>query len=246
MKLRILSDIHLEFGSFKPKQGDEDVVVLAGDIGVGCMAFPWARKTFPDKIIVYVAGNHEFYGREFPAHYDDMRESAVKHGVYFLQDQATGIHGVKFVGATLWTDFNLFGRYPQDALVALRGMTDFRTIEKMDTLLWLEAHRFSRANLDCELKYQDRATVVITHHAPSSLSVPKRFEHDALSAAYASRLEDMILAYEPALWIHGHTHDSLDYRLGKTRIVCNPRGYVGHELNKSFNPDLIVEINDES
>ena len=102
-------------------------------------------------------------------------------------------------------------------------------------------HGVSRQFITEELaKPFDGPTVVVTHHAPSWLSVPDKFRE--ASAAYASRLEDLILDHEPLLWIHGHTHTSFDYKIGKTRIVCNPRGYHGFELNPDFEVNLIVEI----
>jgi len=63
-----------------------------------------------------------------------------------------------------------------------------------------------------------------------------------LTPAYASRLENLICAHEPALWVHGHLHDSVDYQLCETRVVCNPRGYLGHALNPNFNPSFVVDV----
>jgi Icc-related predicted phosphoesterase len=87
--------------------------------------------------------------------------------------------------------------------------------------------------------------VVVSHHAPSPRSVAPRYGADLVSAAFASDLESLIEHYEPDLWIHGHTHDSFDYQLGRTRVVCNPRGYVssqGNLENSRFDPELIIEI----
>jgi Icc-related predicted phosphoesterase len=89
---------------------------------------------------------------------------------------------------------------------------------------------------------RDERIVVVTHHAPSIGSIPKRFAKDPVSASFSSDLDYLIKASGAPLWVHGHTHDSFDYRIGKTRIIANPRGYYGLEVNPQFNPGLVVEI----
>jgi Icc-related predicted phosphoesterase len=104
-----------------------------------------------------------------------------------------------------------------------------------------QAHQATRRYLESELaKEHDGPTVVVTHHAPSPLSVAPRFLGSPLNPAFASDLTDMIWQYVPDMWIHGHVHDSFDYLLGDTRVIANPRGY-GDE-NGSFDPMLVVEI----
>jgi Icc-related predicted phosphoesterase len=90
----------------------------------------------------------------------------------------------------------------------------------------------------------DGKTIVVTHMAPSMMSVPPQYAHDPVSAAYASRLDG--LAEQADLWIHGHMHDSFDYRIGKCRVVCNPRGYItrlGKAENQRFDPSFVVDLN---
>ena len=84
--------------------------------------------------------------------------------------------------------------------------------------------------------------IVVTHHSPSFCSVPARFTRDPLSAAYSSHLDGLVERSGAALWVHGHTHDSFDYKIGGTRVICNPRGYFGRELNRNFNPQFVIEI----
>lgn len=248
MRIHLLSDIHLEFGKFKHSPPECDVVVLSGDIGVGLQAFPWIERHLSDFDVVYVAGNHEFYGRNLDEHIGAMREKAQGTNVRFLYNESVVIQGVRFIGTTLWTDFNLFGRQPLDILAAQDGMTDYERIRIRDRVALtaehiLREHMVCRFYLTGELsKPFDGKTVVVGHHAPSSLSVPSIYEDDPLTAAYASRLEDIMLDFSPVLWTHGHTHDNFDYEIGDTRVVCNPRGYVGHELNPNFNPQLVVTI----
>jgi predicted phosphodiesterase len=251
MKMHILSDLHLEFSDFRPPETDADVVVLAGDIGKGDHGMGWARASFPDQEILYVAGNHEFYGRERLETLAKLRIAARECGVHFLDDETVEIGGVRFLGATLWTDFNLFGKERRQFAMAegQRGLNDFRVIHEgpahFSPADSIRLHEKSLAFLERELQRPfDGKTVVVTHHLPSARSVVERFKHDWLSACFASRL-DHLFGRPVSLWIHGHTHDSMDYEVMGTRVVCNPRGYVrfnsGPE-NFDFNPGLVVEI----
>ncbi|MEW8692247.1 MAG: hypothetical protein AB2535_14320 [Candidatus Thiodiazotropha endolucinida] len=88
----------------------------------------------------------------------------------------------------------------------------------------------------------DGRTVVVTHHAPSSQSVHPRYARDLLTPAFASNMENLMDSNRAALWIHGHTHDSFDYEIYETRVVCNPRGYSPEALNPDFRPDCVVDI----
>ena len=134
MKLLVLSDLHVEYASFEPDTNATkaaDVVVLAGDIHKGADGIEWARETFPDKAIIYVAGNHEFYGQHWDAHLEHLRRKATIHDIHFLENDAVTIEGVRFLGATLWTDFEFFGKSNRSQIMRLAesGMSDFRVIE---------------------------------------------------------------------------------------------------------------------
>ena len=111
MKVRILSDLHLEFAVLLPPSIDADVVVLAGDIGVGLDGLAWARNSFPGVPVIYVPGNHEYYGHDIELRSDLRRQS--NDGLYVLDDEAIELQGVRFVGSTLWTDFALNGTADQ-------------------------------------------------------------------------------------------------------------------------------------
>lgn len=250
MRIHILDDIHLEFGKFKHRPPECDVVVLSGDIGVGNMAFPWIEQVFPNTPSIYVAGNHEHYGRIIGDQYEAMKQRATESSapIHFLQNEAVVIDGVRFLGATLWTDFDLYGNAPVATVMAQQKMNDYTQVNKTRATQFsahdsaLE-HMVSKQFLRDELeKGFDGKTVVVTHHAPSEESVPEKYLNNPLNAAYASRLENFVLAYEPVLWTHGHIHSSSDYMIGDTRVICNPRGYVGHELNPDFDPNLVIEI----
>ena len=249
-RIHILSDLHLEFGKMPRDYAPPecDVVVLAGDIATGVQGVMWAAETFSGPVI-YIPGNHEFYGkRVIDSHIHKMKEKASASNVHVLSDETISLDGVKFICSTLWTDFNLYGTQVLSELAAQRGMNDFYQIMKKiqvplsaydATIMHQNAVRF----IEDELRGSGGKAVVVTHHAPSERSVPVQFAGHSLSPAFASNLEWLMRKYSPKLWVHGHTHDSFDYRVDGTRVVCNPRGYVGHlDLNPEFNPGLVVEV----
>ena len=252
MKLHILSDLHNEFGHFQPSptSTEADVIVLAGDIWKQDLGIYWTRKTWPNQEIVYVAGNHEFYGRNRKDVLSMMRIASEKTGVHFLDNEEVNIGGVRFLGATLWTDFKLFGESETKMCMAdgQHCLNDFRIIYEgtkvfspMDSV---DLHEHSLAFLTNKLSQQfEGKTVVVTHHLPSRKSVAKRYYDDTLSACFASNLD--YLFGKSDLWIHGHTHDSFDYISNGTRVVCNPRGYNRYDKvneNSLFNQDLIISL----
>jgi hypothetical protein len=132
MKIRILSDLHLEFQDWVPPEADADIVVLAGDIHVGVRGIEWARRSFPLIPVVYVPGNHEFYGGSLQVVTEELYVRGKRLGVDVLDGRMAVIGGVRFLGATLWTDFALYGSDHQSInramTVAQSGMSDFHVI----------------------------------------------------------------------------------------------------------------------
>lgn len=254
-KILAMSDVHTEFGELSVSKVKADVAVLAGDIHVGLAAVTWAddlarRLGMP---VVLIAGNHEHYGTHrsygtLPQMVDSLRVAAASTSgrVVFLERETAVVAGVRFVGCTLWTDFELYGN-PAEAMAHVAAqMNDFRLIAYRPGIRFSpnDARRefmLARRFLETELaKPFDGATVVVTHHLPSLRSVPQRFRADMLSAGYASHLDSLVERCRAELWVHGHTHDSADYAISGTRVLCNPRGYSGYELNAEFDPKLIV------
>lgn len=265
MKILVLSDLHLTHMPFFAVQDDvridanADVVVLAGDIDEGVGGFRWARETFPDKPIVMVAGNHEYYEQHWTTHLDAMHEAARKYDIEYLEAQSIDLAGVRFLGATLWTDFELFGSDKKSDVMRLakNRMMDYQYIKITRTaeLHWVNSKRLIPALTDLrhrgsvewlaqELEGRNPAkTVIVSHHAPHPNSIPAHFASDPLSASYASDLTRLM--GKAGLWIHGHVHHNLDYSVNGTRVVANPRGCPnqhGSMENGSFIPNLIVEI----
>lgn len=256
MKIHLMSDLHLEFSkmSFKGYEvpEDTDVVVLAGDTHPGVFGLMWAAKTFKDLPIVVVAGNHEFYGkRRLHKHYMKMQKKAKDLGIHFLQNDSVVIDGVRFLGGTLWVDYNLYGNAPLAMLNAVDEMNDYKCIaqgptsqRRLQTETVLNEHKQTVDFIVDELsKDFDGKTVVVTHHAPCELSCFGQYKRNANNVYYASKLEGLIYAYQPNYWLHGHVHASSDYMLEETRVVVNPRGYYDEDaLNPDFDPGLLLEL----
>ena len=253
MKLHILSDLHLGLAAMAPPRTDADVVVLAGDIARPREAMAWAQGF--DKPVLYVPGNHEYYGGSLDGTLAELRALATGTPVHLLADDELVIDGVRFLGSTLWTDFDLFGRGAQRAAAmseASRLLRDFSRIRRAAAeAAWFTpedcARLFARhaAWLRARLAMPHAgATVVVTHHAPSPRSIHPRFEGSLLNACFVSEAEDLLGAEKACLWIHGHTHDSFDYAVAGTRVVCNPRGYApdGVPENAAFDEGLVLTV----
>jgi predicted phosphodiesterase len=251
VKIRIHSDLHLEFLDWAPPAVDADVVVLAGDIHKGARGIEWARRRFPNSPVIYVPGNHEFYGGELHDVLTALRNQARRFDVELLDGMQLDLGGVRFLGATLWTDFALFGSTPTELARAMTDarflVNDFRLIRYGERGL-LSPQQVREIHLE-QLKWlQSRLaesfagpSVVVTHHLPHPGSIRPKYDADRLNAAFASDLSHVV-GPPISLWIHGHTHDSCDYVANGTRVICNPRGYLPQEPNPDFDPCLCVEL----
>lgn len=253
MKLQVLSDLHLEMVkppySWRIPETAAEVVVLAGDIGVGLSGVNWAMREAErlQKSAVYVPGNHEYYGERLSV-LEKMRDVARDSRVCVLDLEGVTLEGVRFLGLTLWTDYLAFGRdHRPDAMdKAARFLNDHRLINRphgFSPADALEHHERGRAWLETKLATKcDGPTVVVSHHAPSLVGTDVRFRKDYLTAAFVSDLEDLIEAYSPTLWIHGHTHHCAQYLVGRTQVTANQKGYPHEPATGHFDPRLVVDI----
>ena len=169
--------------------------------------------------------------------------------VVLAGDVHVEIGGYRFFGCTLWSDMELFDDQHASSIAAADAMNDYRLIRHSKTYRRLSPkdtrmyHFRSLRKLTEFLKAgEPERSIVVTHHAPSIRSIADRYKSDPVSAAVASNMDDFILEHQPRLWIHGHTHESFDYEIGKTRVVCNPRGYTSIEESKGFKPDYILVV----
>ncbi|SIT41799.1 conserved hypothetical protein [Paraburkholderia piptadeniae] len=236
MRIQIASDLHLEivhqsFPGHNPVTlSDADVLVLAGDIARGADAIEqFARWPVP---VIYVHGNHEAYGVGYGTLANTIRVRAAGTAVHYLERDALVVGDVRFLGCCLWTDYALNGTRDQSMALA--------------------EHEKARDWLRHELaKPFDGRTVVVTHHGVAPPSVHRRYADDLLSAAFVSDLRPLLQMAD--VWIHGHVHDSFDYRVGETRVIANPRGYATNRLmagapadlkweNPAFDPALVIEV----
>jgi len=262
MKLLVISDIHAESQPHTfnlPIGADFDVAVCAGDIAYGPAAIDWllGQNALHGKPVMFVAGNHEYYGGLIQDSASLIQSAAIGTHVTVLDgDIVAVIDGVRFLGCTLWTDFSFMASSQLAGLQAGMRINDGRYIMTADGGEFprpfvpkeaLRRHLVERQWLEDRLaEPHDGPTVCVTHHAvhPRSLH-PRHAAAGAVNGAFISDLSGMIDTYQPDVWIHGHVHDSHDYLVGSTRIVCNPRGYSNGTKateNRGFIPDLVIEL----
>ncbi len=249
VRLHVLSDLHLERGRFTAPAVDAEVLVLAGDVATGTRGIDWARGVARGRPVLYVAGNHEFYGCAMPGLIEDLRQAAAGSSVLVLENDEIVLDGVRFLGCTLWSDFDFDGpeHRAQSMRLCERVVNDYeritfgpgdRHLAARDTRTF---HLASRRWLATRLGESDRPTVIITHHAPVIRTRPALAPLRALAGAFASDLTDLMGADHVALWIFGHTHRAADLDVGGTRIISNPRGYP-HEPVAGFDPRCVIEV----
>lgn len=249
MRVHLLSDIHVEFEHYAYQECGADLVVLAGDIHTKDRGIAWALEEIKNTPVLYVLGNHEFYGKSHPKFVSEARQRASGTNIQILEKDHVEIDGVNFFGCTLWTDFELFGDPRIAGHACQQVMTDYKKIRKspqysklrsLDTAL---IHAQSRKWLGDQLsEHKGSTNIVITHHGPSIKSSPAHYHGDITSAAYVSDLEQFIGEHTPDYWLHGHLHNSSDYYIGSCNVLCNPKGYPGEE-NDEFDPVKCIEIN---
>jgi len=248
MKIALCSDVHLEFAAL-PIENTEgaDVLLLAGDICTAAgFSKPAANKIYHQffkqaseqfKDIIYIMGNHEHYHGDFAKTYDVLKNELQPYSnIRLMEKEVCEIGGIVFIGLTLWTDFN--NSNPVSMNMAEGAMNDYRVIKntlqnrRFSALDTLNEHKISLDKID-EVCKSGSSVVVVGHHAPSKKSIKPQYERDYhVNGAYSSSLEEFILDRPNIkLWVHGHTHHEFDYIIGQTRVVCNPRGYVGYERN---------------
>lgn len=278
MKIKVVSDLHLEFADIDIPNNGCDTLILSGDILLSeCLHdFPadidhtaiqsqrhvqairfrnFLRYCSEDYAnVIYVAGNHEFYHGKFYRGLDTLREEcAVYPNIHFLENNCVTIDDILFVGATLWTDCN-----NEDGLTMWslpNRMNDFSIIKNDRRGFFrltpddiVARHKQTLEYFDTVISNatSNQKVVVVGHHAPSSKSIHPKYRDDfEMNGGYCSNLEQFILDHTNiALWTHGHVHNTHDYMIGNTRVVCNPRGYqsLGYNELTGWDPDIIIEV----
>jgi len=268
LRIQLASDLHLEMlgRGFACERliapaADADLLVLAGDVANGTRAIElFANWPVP---VLYVAGNHEFYGLIWESTRAHLRKAATGTSVVFLDNDAADLSvfghwfglrkdllsRVRFLGTTMWTDYRYDAGLTQRQLMKhaetrIRDHSVINTQEGRFTAAHaLGDHEISRAWLERELAAPFHGkTIVISHHAPHPLSVHPRFlaPHTlATNAAFASDLTPLLQYAD--VWYHGHVHDSFDYQVGRCRVVANPLGYANNRHEAAGVADLEFE-----
>ncbi|MEI5996288.1 metallophosphoesterase family protein [Paraburkholderia bengalensis] len=260
MRAQIASDLHHEVAVSGntlvplPLAADAELLVLAGDIHVGTAAIDiYGQYPVP---VLYVHGNHEAYGHDYPEILESLEKRARGTSVTFLEKRGCVLGDIRVLGACMWTDYSLNASSRKDAMEqAGSSLTDFRAIRRSENGLPLQPEDVSVYHHEA-VRWLVRElatpftgkTVVITHHAPSIRSLPSTARAHRLAPAYAAGVES--LATQADVWIHGHVHASADFYLGKCRVIANPRGRPGknrknpsiHYENAQFNPVLTLDL----
>lgn len=277
MRLQFFSDLHLErHPNFMPKAAEDvDVLVLAGDIGsyqsgsllkerdFGLSRFSPSVSGAPWRRVLYVPGNHEFDSLEFDEGLARLKRICCDLGIEWLDREVINIEGVRFVGTTLWSDFEALASSEKTETRRLQAREKaFRAanfyLRKNTTLkdgMPMLAEGVRELALDCQdwLRLMlsmphDGKTVVVTHFAPSLRSADPRYGLTPGTAGFCNSLDDLLPRAD--LWIHGHLHCFNDYvveglDLGgpwKCRVVANPLGYAGKGEQEAFRPNLVIDL----
>jgi Icc-related predicted phosphoesterase len=242
MKLLVMSDLHFEFHrdggrAFCERYRDfdgYDVAVIAGDLcDFKSLERSWDLVDEAFKQTVSVCGNHELYGAslaEFRDESDYLFEFG--HMNWLLERGYRAIGDQRFIGCTLWFPHDETGRRLEWT------MNDFELIRGLSG----EVDRLHRQSKEWLWDTLTRDDVLVTHHLPSWKSVHPKYAGSNLNRFFVGDIEELIRRRQPKLVVHGHTHESFDYRIGDTRVVCNPLGYVGREVNPNFVERMVVEV----
>lgn len=240
-----ISDLHLEHGKPFVVKKIEGVkyLILAGDIGSYKSHLPFIKDCCKKYIVIYILGNHEFYGYSL----NEVREfwkSVELENFYFLDNSSVVIDGIRFIGATLWTDFD-----NENYLVLMRArvISDYNKIlnnSKDDYITpnaILREFKISKQFIENELAIDDgNIPVLITHHLPSFQCIDERYSGDLNNAYFASNLDNLIAYSKVSVVIHGHTHVKVDKTINGKRFLSNPRGYSNE--NPEFDPEFVIDL----
>jgi hypothetical protein len=267
MKIQLLSDLHLEVHpQWQPRPAPgADVLVLAGDVGsyqsgsaltgddFGLARFS-PRHGWPTPVL-YVPGNHEYDGLDFDATHERLRALCAQLGITWLEREVMVMNGVRFVGTTLWTDFDALGVSAPDTAGRLKARekafraADFYLVktgamrggEPFMARGWRELGLACQAWLRDALQQPfDGPTVVVTHFAPSLRSADPRYGLVPGTAGFCNALDDLLP--RATLWLHGHLHCQQDYLHNGCRVLANTLGYARKGEQEGFREQFVIDV----
>jgi predicted phosphodiesterase len=254
MYIRILSDLHLEFIDYQyeiPKliTDKETVLILAGDIGIDPLCILNWISEFNNRFlkVLYVLGNHEFYNYEYNSLIIKFKNSINNRkldNVVLLHDDNIIIDNINFIGSTLWTNFD--NNNPITTQYCSYRVNDFRMIYYNYSFITpkhlITIHNKSLKFLKDTLSNSKRKrNIVITHHSPSFNFLDSEYAGDSLNGSFASNLDYMFEDYKINYWIFGHTHNNVNTKANKTKVITNQRGY-SHDLSPGFDDKLVIKV----
>lgn len=259
---RFCSDFHSEHADYfvPPMVGDkESNLGIPGDVLPIASLFSEKGRRFFKSVseqfenVFYVPGNHEYYGGDLVTSDDKVRKFLEEEGlsnVHYLNPGVVEFEDYAVVGAALWTDFE---HGNQKSMKAVQNqLNDYYCIRYNNSRLITAKDTFNlhREHLEFIMKWAQyfkdcgKKVVVMTHHAPSRTSIHPRWMNTPINGGFVSDLNAEILELEADIWVHGHCHDSFDYMIGNTRVLCNPRGYAKIQNQAAYetwrdNPDVV-------
>ena len=252
MKIQIASDLHLEARQDHLPAPDafqadptRDILVLAGDIGRYLLARDFVMRELALSPVIYVPGNHEYYGLQNRETVDGMWNAlaAVHPGLHYLVAEGVTIEGIRFWGAPWYS--NLWGA--DDGWTQLEvhcGVNDFHhpfnSIGEWTLSRHIQCHEDQTAMLRAQAGNVD---VVVTHWPPSRDATHPKFEGDSLNPYFYNNHADLVREVGAKLWVSGHTHEAYDYQVGGTRCIGNPSGYsTDYRQSGLFQPGKTGEV----
>lgn len=257
-KIGLVSDLHLEGSNIKLENPGWDYLVIAGDLSAYRKDLPhfFSYNAPQDIPIIYVLGNHEYEGQRLHNNVDNIKELLQPfENVHVLSNESIIIDNTKFIGSTLWSNFELDGLTQKEEAMkwAKYNIVDFSYIfdrDENDKYMPLNPKKMEQLNKEAYefIKYEltknpfDGSKVVVTHFAPHRNSVHAKYAN-RVNSYWVNHFEELMGFSD--YWFHGHTHNSFDYTVEGTRVVCNPRGYskvYNMSQNEQFNKELILPI----
>ena len=242
LNIQVLSDLHLEFhsgggtsfiGSLDPT--GVDILVMAGDICSARMlpnTIPKICERYRTAECVFVHGNHECYYTSFEKVWAALEELSEVKNLHVLNNRSVTIKGQRIMGTTLWFPMQSMNGLYEDELRDFRAINGFKeNVYAENTLAMYYLNN-----------YMQPGDIVVTHHLPCEGSIHPLCKRHSLNRFFLTDMNELILERQPAVWIHGHTHFSCDHVVGSTRVVCNPYGYAGHDINPDWDPSFVVSV----
>jgi Icc-related predicted phosphoesterase len=255
LKIAVHSDLHLEFLQFVPNVADADVVILAGDISNNIQDIEWLYNSLQQQAsipVLFIPGNHEYYHNDFEEMNLFFKALDTKYkNFHFMNNRVLPIGEYDFIGSTLWTDFTLGKPASEAEAIAANAIADFKVIcyknKPFSTGDCIQLFRESIKELDDLLYYgSDRQKIVFTHFAIDEKCSAEQYRGSELTAYFTANVKYLIEKYEPKAWVYGHTHhnetgDQESFRIGRTTILSNQRGYPNENID-NYHSDYIYKL----